>query len=119
MFKVPIDNPNEFLEIQVPIRFFGGDGLVLVNKKELVVVANRTPEKITETVFALNSDDNWKSASVTNETRLGDGYLTTGVVRANKLYVLHSNPGTLIKAPLNLKPKLSDVAVIQQVGTVR
>jgi len=119
LFKVPINNPHEFSEIKVPTRFFGGDGLVLINKKELVVVANRTPEKITETVFALSSDDNWKSASVTNEKRLGDGYLTTGVVRVNKLYVLHSNIGTLVKAPADQKSKLTDVAVIQQVGTVR
>lgn len=89
LFKIPLNNPQKFSMIKSPRKFIGGDGLVLLNNKELVVIANRAVGEITETVFSLESTDDWKTAKVTKELKFGKVYLTTGVIRKGKLYVMH------------------------------
>jgi len=115
LFKVPLDSPTKFTEIKSPRNFIGGDGLVLLNNKELIVIANRAAGKVTETVFSLSSTDGWETSEVTRELKFGEVYLTTGVVRKDKLYVMHSNLKALILAPLDQKNKLDKKATIQNI----
>ncbi|NRB41793.1 MAG: hypothetical protein HRU20_25530, partial [Pseudomonadales bacterium] len=119
LFKVPVDNPSDFSEIQSDTKFIGGDGLILVNKNDLIVGANRASGITTETVFSITTDDSWKSTKVTDEVKFGDVYLTTGVIRKNKVYVIHSNINALVQAPLEQKAKLKHLAKIHQVGSVQ
>jgi len=119
LFKVPLNNPKSFSEIESSSKFIGGDGLILVNNKELIVIANRASGQVTETVFALNSNDNWKTAKVTNEYKFGKVYLTTGVIRKDKIYVIHSDLKALMLASKEEKNQLRKKATIQQVGSVR
>ena len=71
-----------------------------------------------EAVFTLTSKDSWKSAEVTKKLKFGKVYLTTGVVRKNKVYVMHSNLKTLMLASKDDKSKLNQKAIIQQIGNV-
>ncbi len=119
LFKIPLNNPESFSEIKLPRKFIGGDGLILVNNTELIVIANRAAGKITETVFALNSEDDWETAKVTNERKFGKVYITTGVVRKGKIYVMHSNLKTLLVASKKERDQLKKMAIIQQVGIIK
>jgi DNA-binding beta-propeller fold protein YncE len=115
LFKIPLDKPQEFSVIKSPRKFIGGDGLVLLNNKELIVIANRAAGEITETVFSLSSTDDWVTTKVTKELKFGKVYLTTGVMRKDKLYVMHSNLKSLMLASKDEKNKLNKKATIQQV----
>lgn len=116
LFRIPIDNPQEFSVIKSSRKFIGGDGLVLLNDNELVVIANRASGEVTETIFYLSSNNSWETAKVTKELKFGKVYLTTGVMREDKLYVIHSNLKTLMLTPENEKYKLDKKATIQQVS---
>jgi len=119
LFKIPLDKPNDFSIIKCTKKFVGGDGLILVNNKKLVVVVNRVSGEITETAFALESNDDWSSAIVTNNYRFGKKYITTGVMRKNSVYILHSNLNQLISASKEKKSELTKKATIEQIGVVR
>ena len=115
LFKIPLDKPQDFSVIKSSRKFIGGDGLVLLNNNELTVIANRAAGEITETVFSLNSADDWKTAQVTKELKFGKVYLTTGVLKKDKLYVMHSNLKSLMLAPKEKKNNLNQKATIQQI----
>lgn len=119
LFKVPINNPENFSQVVLPFELIGGDGLILANNKEILVIANRASGKITETVFALNSEDNWKTAKVSSKYKFANVYPTTGVIRKDKIYVLHSNLQTLMLSSKEEKSQLRKKATIQQVGRVK
>lgn len=118
LFKIPLDKPQNFSVIKSSRKFIGGDGLVLLNKNELTVIANRAAGQITETVFSLNSADDWETAEVTKELKFGKVYLTTGVLKEDKLYVIHSNLKSLMLAPKQEKNNLKQKATIQQVSSI-
>lgn len=84
LFKIPVSNPKQFKEIRLPRKLHGADGLILVSDTRLVVVTNRVNGMVSDTVFALESSDQWDSARITDEYALGDVYPTTGVVRDGK-----------------------------------
>ena len=119
LFKIPLEKPNHFSIIKCTNKFVGGDGLILINNRELVVVANRASGEITERAFSLESNDDWGSAIVTNNYRFGKKYITTGVMRKNSVYVLHSNLNQLISAPKEKKSEFIKKATIEQIGIVR
>ncbi|MEW8507189.1 MAG: hypothetical protein AB2598_10825 [Candidatus Thiodiazotropha sp.] len=118
LFKIPLDDPQEFLEIETPENFVGGDGLLLVDEGALLVVANRASGVNTESAFALQSGDGWRSATVTMRLPLGAVYPTTAVRKEGRLYVMHSNLDELITAPPERRDKLSRRATIRQIGEV-
>ena len=115
LFKIPLNNPQQLSVIKSPRKFIGGDGLILLNKKELLVIANRAAGEITETVFFLESKNDWKTTNVTKELKFGKVYLTTGAIRKNKVYVMHSNLKTLLLTPKDEKNTLNKKATIQQI----
>jgi len=118
LFKIPLDNPSNFSEIKSPQAFIGGDGLILANNKELIVIANKASGQALETAFSLNSTDDWKTAKITGKYKLGKVYPTTGVIRKEKIYVLHSNLQSLMLAPKKEKSRLRNKATIEQIGSV-
>jgi len=115
LFKIPLNKPQDLSIIKSSRKFIGGDGLVLLNSKELTVIANRAAGEITETVFFLDSADDWETTKVTKELKFGKVYLTTGVLKKDKLYVMHSNLKRLILTPKEEKNNLDQKATIQQI----
>jgi DNA-binding beta-propeller fold protein YncE len=118
LYKVPLANPALFSKVAIASRFVGGDGLVLVGKRELVVVANQVPQLASNSASALTSDDGWLSARVRSVEPLGDGYPTTAVLRDGKLYVVQSQLNQLIQAPRDGQEQLRARATIRQIGRV-
>ena len=76
IFKVPLDNPEEFTQVEIDRELLNADGLLLADKDELVVVTNDGSEESSNSVFVLESDDNWKSAQITDELAI-EGEFTT------------------------------------------
>jgi hypothetical protein len=118
LFKVPLKNPENFVQIEIADKFVGGDGLILASKNDLVVIANRALGQLTESVFSVHSSDNWGTAKMLDNYKFGKVYVTTGAIRKGKIYVLHSDLASLIQAPKTQKDKLLNKATIQQVGIV-
>ncbi len=118
LFKVPLDRPKAFTRIALDRRIVGGDGLTLIDKRALVVIANRTPEHSSNAAYSLSSDDGWASARVTTEHDLGDGYPTTATLRNGTLYVVQTKLNQLIAAPQGRKAQFAERATIQPIGRV-
>jgi sugar lactone lactonase YvrE len=118
LFKVPLDRPTAAAQVTIRQRFVGGDGLTLVGKNDLVVIANRTPEQTSNAAFSLSSVDGWSSAKVSAIEPLADAYPTTAVLRSGSLYVVHSNLNELITLPAEQKAQLRKEATIRSIARV-
>jgi hypothetical protein len=118
LFKVPIAEPQRFSRVLTEQSFVGGDGLLLIGSRSLVIVANRTPQHTTNAAFALSSRDDWVSARVVAEQPLEDDYATTAVARDGKLYAVSSKLNQLIQARPEARADLRVHATIRQIGKV-
>lgn len=119
LYRVPLNRPSEAARVALAESFIGGDGLTLLGKHELVVIANRTPARAANAAYALTSDDGWLSAKVAAVRALGDVYPTTAVLRHDTLYVVHSKLNELIALPREQKADLRQQATIQAIARVR
>jgi sugar lactone lactonase YvrE len=86
LFKVPLDKPAQFTQVQIMGTFPGADGLLWAPDGALFVIANLKTNK----TFRLTSTDNWTSAEVAGSVDTGDVFATTGVVRDGKIYALYA-----------------------------
>ena len=118
LFKVPLAEPQRFSLVNTEQSFVGGDGLLLIGSRSLVIVANRTPQHTTNAAFALSSSDDWVSARVVAEQPLDDDYATTAVARDGKLYAVSSKLNQLIQARPEARADLRVQATIRQIGKV-
>ncbi len=118
LFKIPLGAPENFTTIKIDRAFIGGDGLILANNQELVLIANRAAGKVTETAFSLTSKDDWKTAKTTDQYKFDNVYPTTGTIKNNEIYVVHSNLNTLISAPKDEKAKQRKRATIEKIGII-
>lgn len=110
LFKIPLENPEEFSQVQIDRTLLGSDGLFLVDDDSLVVVSNAL-----DRVFAIDTDDNWESAMVIDSFATPDVFPTTATVREEEIFVLYSNLGRLFD-PNNTASV--EEYTIQQVGLV-
>jgi len=96
LFKVPLDNPEAFTQVNISEKFHGADGLLWAPDGSLIMIANDSehgasvPAIKTDKVVKLVSTDNWESAKVVGTADTGDVFATTGVVRDGEIYVLHA-----------------------------
>jgi len=90
LYRIPLADPQRFTRVQTSRDFIGGDGLSLVGRDQLVVIANKTPAATANAAFVLESRDGWKSAEVSETCALDASYPTTSVVLGGKLYALSS-----------------------------
>lgn len=118
LYKVPLDRPAGFSKVAIDQTFVGGDGLTLVGGKDMVVIANSTPEHSSNAAFSLSSEDGWITAKVAARQPLGDVYPTTAVARKGTLYVLQSRLGQLIASPPEEKAGLKELAGIRPIGRI-
>ncbi len=118
LFKVPLATPSAFTRVKLDRPLLAGDGLVLVGKSDLLVVANQTPNAKPNAVFTLTSSDGWASARPGATLPLGNVYPTTAVLREQKIYVVHSQLNQLIQAPPPQKSGFQARAMIEEVARV-
>jgi hypothetical protein len=118
LFKIPLDRPSAFTRVAVARDFVGGDGLTLVGKGSLVVIANRTPAYAADAAYALTSRDGWATAEVASVRELGDVYPTNAVLRKGTLHLVQSRLDRLIAAPPEEKARLQERAAIRPIGRV-
>jgi hypothetical protein len=119
LFKVPLGEPAHFTQVKLATPLIGGDGLTLLGKRDLVVIANRTPATATNAAIALSSADGWATARVESTLPLGDVYPTTATVRRGTLYAIHSRLDELLDAAPARKAEVHREATIQPLGRVR
>ena len=118
LYKIPVNDPESFQAIKTDRPFIGGDGLILSDKNELVIIANRASGKTTDTAFSVRSDDQWATAKVTDSYYFGDVYPTTGVIKNKDIFVVFSSINRLLAAPAGKKPDLKLNPVIQKIGSL-
>jgi sugar lactone lactonase YvrE len=97
IFKIPLDNPQSFSEVNLPEKLEGADGMLWAPDGSLIVIANNnahvgitastTP---TNAVVRLASDDNWQTAAIKGKASTGDVFATTGTLRDGQIYVSHA-----------------------------
>lgn len=118
LFKVPLDHPEQVSQLDLGNTLVGGDGLLLTNARQLMVIANKVAGADTNAAFTLGSEDGWRSATLVSQLALGDVYPTTAVRRGDRVYVLHSKLDVLMRAPPEEKASLAESAVIRDIGKV-
>lgn len=118
LFKVPLADPHSVSQVRLERACVGGDGVTLIGRTQLLIVANQVPGTATNAVFSVRSDDAWTTATVSAPIPLGAGYPTTGVVRDGMFYVLASRLDELIRASAAQKPLLQAQATIRAVTKV-
>ena len=119
LFKVPLQNPSRFSQVDIAKKLVGGDGLTLVGRKNLVVIANQVPGAASNRAFSMFSDDGWATAQLREELPLGNDYPTTAVVREGKLYVVSSKLNELLGASPGQKNQLQTMATVRQIGVIQ
>lgn len=90
IFKVPLDNPEQFTQVDIDQKLINSDGFLLVDDSELVVVVNDVDDESANAVFALQSDDNWESAQIADELDIDAELITTATIKEDKLFVVDS-----------------------------
>lgn len=106
LFKVPLSDPAAFREVRLDRALQGADGVMLMGRGGLAVVANQVPGAATNATFFLASSDGWESATVARQVDAGPVYPTTSVSRDGTTFVLASHLDELLKAPAEAQPAL-------------
>jgi hypothetical protein len=85
LFKIPLDNPANVVEVTVPEVLTGVDALRLTADNKLVAVAGQT-------VFILSSADAFATASIDEKIAVAQG-ATSAAIKDAAIYVLQSGIG--------------------------
>lgn len=118
LFKIPLADPARLTQVRIAERFIGGDGLTLIGKRDLLVIANRTPSAVSNQAFSLTTDDAWNSARVAAVRALGNVYPTTAALREGTVYVLSSKLNELIQSAPEQRARLRVEARIVPIARV-
>lgn len=94
LFKVPLQSPENFTQVDISTSMSGADGLLWLEDGSLMVIANANTNKI----FTLASSDDWTSAKVVDSRDTGNVFATTGVVRDGSAYILNAMLHVLFNA---------------------
>ena len=88
LYKVALSNPNDVQEITLNTPVNSLDGLLLTNDELILVSNNFTGAPFDETIYKIETSNDWTSASVTNTFTALDGiYPTTITLIEYELYV--------------------------------
>lgn len=96
LFKIPLDNPTAFSEVEIGEKLYGADGALWAADGSLIVIAGNnayvgaTPAVANNKVIRLQSSDNWATAKIIGKADTGDVFATTGTVRDGQVYVMHA-----------------------------
>jgi sugar lactone lactonase YvrE len=89
IYKVDLNNPDKVSKVATEQFFVNGDGLLLLDSKNLVVVQNGGSDKI----YQLTSEDQWGSAKLSASTLAADrfAYPSTATRAQGKVWVMNAN----------------------------
>ena len=116
LFRIPLAEPARFSKVAVP-QIVAADGVTLLGKDHLLIIANQVPGQAFNRAYSLSSDDGWLSAQVGATYSFGSVYPTTGVLRDGKLYAVYSELDELIQATSEQKARLRLEATILPFGS--
>ncbi len=89
IIRIPIDNPEKFSEVNIPVDMYSPDGIYLKNPNELLVVSNGGGGE-NAVVHTFKTRDRWKSAILEDAFSTSATFPTTVTVKGNTPYVLYS-----------------------------
>ena len=118
LFKLPLQEPANLSRVMIDQSFRGGDGLVLTEGGELVVIANEVSGAIANAAYSITSNDHWLTATVQQQAPLGDVYPTTAALYRGQLYVLHSQLNELLQGPAEQRSASVRQATLQPIAAV-
>jgi sugar lactone lactonase YvrE len=89
VYKINIDNPDKVNKVSTEQFFINGDGLLLMDSKNLVLVQNGGSDKI----YQLTSEDQWASAKLSASTLAADRftYPSTATKAQGKVWIMNAN----------------------------
>jgi hypothetical protein len=118
LFKLPLKDPTNLSRVAIDESFRGGDGLVLTEGGELVLIANEVSGAIANAAYSIKSNDHWVTATVQQQAPLGDVYPTTAALYRGQLYVLHSQLNELLQGPPEQRSGSVRQATLQPIARV-
>ncbi len=95
LLKFPMDNPDDFTVVDLPVELNFPDGIYLKNPNELVIVNNDLGGE-NANVQTYRTRDRWQSASLIAEFHTGPVFPTTATVKRNEIYVLYAHLDVLL-----------------------
>ena len=95
IFKFPMEAPENYSEVDIPVPLFSPDGLYLVNPNELIVVSNDFGGENSR-VQIFGTKNSWETAYIKSEFPVPGDFLTTATVKRNTAYVLSANLDILL-----------------------
>lgn len=90
LFRIPLNDPQNFSEIARSAALYGPDGLYLKNPNELLVVSNDFGGENAR-VQTFKTRDGWETATLTDEFLAPGNFLTTVAIKRNTAYVLSAH----------------------------
>jgi sugar lactone lactonase YvrE len=118
LFRVPLADPSHFSKVS-GVQFVAGDGLTLLGKDRLIVIANQVPGVASNRAYSTSSRDGWLSARVNATYSFPNVYPTTSVFRDGALYAVYSELNQLIQASSEQRTRLQLEATILPIGKLQ
>ena len=113
IYKIPLDNPEQFTQVEIDRALINADGLFLADEDELIVITNQSNGESSNSVFNLQSHDNWESAEIVDELDVGDdAFPTTATTRGEDILVLDAQLNILFGGGT------TDEFAIREVGAI-
>ena len=69
LYKVPLDNPEQFTQVRLEETLLNADGLLLADEDELIVITNEFNDQSANRVFNLQSHDNCRAVSLARKQK--------------------------------------------------
>ncbi len=91
LYKIPLDDPEDFTEIEVNMPLGSPDGLYLSSDLQTLLVVNNAGGSPSGQVLALESDNLWETATVEDTADTGAVFPTTATEREGVFYVLYAH----------------------------
>ncbi|MBL4670800.1 MAG: hypothetical protein JKX81_00970, partial [Arenicella sp.] len=118
LYKIPVDDPEAFSQIQITDRFVAGDGLVFIDEDEIVLISNNEEGVAANSAYIIKGTNDWQSATLVSTFPLGDVYPTTGAVKDGKIHVIHSNLQVMRRSDEKDREALRLIPSIRQIGSI-
>lgn len=90
ILRFPLDDPEEYSEVKLPVALFSPDGIYLKNPNELLVVSNDSGGDHGK-LQTFSTWNRWETATLIEETDSPGAFPTTVTVKKNTPYVLHAH----------------------------
>ncbi len=92
LFKIPVKNPSEFVEIELGNKAYPTiDGVLLLNDNTIALACNNVAgADFTSGVYKVTTNDNWKSATTISVFETGKTFPTTLTTIGDDVFVIYA-----------------------------